>query len=612
MRTLAYPLKLFSRSLTWPLAALLLLAVMACGAATDTAPPAPANTTTPAVAPADTSPPEQSSSSQPSSSQPPSSAGDAAAMQPTAVAQPATAVQPTAVAQPTPAPAQESVTGRNDVIIVLDDEPPGLNTYHHSQGGRIHRENLNDPLGWFDKDNRQLVALSPYTGWEQVGPDRWRLNLREGVKFHNGEIWNGESAAWNFTNASGNRQIGSNSSVGYTGTHRGEAVDEKTVDVICDVACPIFVSTAVVMGALAPEWYDNNPEDVTTRDNVGLGPYRLVEWLPGISITTEAYPDYVPNPAVPGAQTPIIQEVTWLWRGEPTVRSAMVQAGEADLAYRLGLSNRDSVPVFQSSSRGTVNFILFDNIWNPLLRDRNMRLAMVHGWDCQEMVEVLLENTTTCRGSVAFPGVLGATEKNVAPREYNPALVTEYLEKAGYNGEEIRLISRPVNWPNQQELFEALTSYWRELGINITLTLPEISVRNAVRDCGIDLVTPEVTEERWLITAEPTTCDHADMVETNKNLDSLDYSRFLSDVFSCESNRSRICDPRMEELRVEALGATGERRKELMETLADLVYDEAWIMGMFDITAHFGKVEELNWEPRGFDDRIRVSTMSWK
>ena len=83
-------------------------------------------------------------------------------------------------------------------------------------------------------------------------------------------------------------------------------------------------------------------------------------------------------------------------------------------------------------------------------------------------------------------------------------------------------------------------------------------------------------------------------------------------MFSCESNRSRICDPRMEELRVEALGATGERRKELMEAIGDLVYDENWIMGLFEITAHFGKVEDLNWEPRGFDDRIRVSTMSWK
>ena len=43
-----------------------------------------------------------------------------------------------------------------------------------------------------------------------------------------------------------------------------------------------------------------------------------------------------------------------------------------------------------------------------------------------------------------------------------------------------------------------------------------------------------------------------------------------------------------------------------------MIHDEYLIMGLFDITANFGKVEELNWEPRGFDDRIRVSVMSWK
>ena len=605
MRALDRVYKLPGKGLAWPLVFLLLLAAVACGTSATSEPD-------PTAAPATANQsPSTTETSAPVSSAPDSMSPAANSTGATSTGSSA-APAPTVAAQPTAPPVEPSATGRDDVIIVLDDEPPGLNTYHHSQGGRVHRENLNDPLGWFDKDNRELVPLSPYTGWEQLEPNRWRLSLREGVKFHNGEAWNGESAAWNFTNASGNREIGSNSSVGYTGTHRGEAVDEHTVDVICDVACPIFVSTAVVLGALAPEWYTNNPEDVTTRDNVGLGPYRLVEWDPGISITTEAYPDYVPNPDVPEAQMPIIQEVTWLWRGEPTVRAAMISTDEADLAYRLGLANRDGVPVFLSSSRGTVNFVLFDSVWNPALKDRNMRLAFAHGWNCEEVVEILLENTTTCRGSVAFPGVLGATEKNVTPREYNPTLAKELMEKAGYNGEEIRLISRPVNWPNQQELFEAIVSYWQEIGINVTLTLPEISVRNAVRDCGIGLVSPEITTERWLITAEPTTCDHADIVETNKNLDSLDYSRFLNDVFSCESNRSRICDPRMEELRVEALGATGERRKELMEAIGDLVYDENWIMGLFEITAHFGKVEDLNWEPRGFDDRIRVSTMSWK
>ena len=115
-----------------------------------------------------------------------------------------------------------------------------------------------------------------------------------------------------------------------------------------------------------------------------------------------------------------------------------------------------------------------------------------------------------------------------------------------------------------------------------------------------------------MITGEPTTCDHADMIETNKNMDSKDFARFLNDVLSCESNRSRICDQKMEDLRTRGMGAVGEERKQILESIGDMIHDEYLIMGLFDITANFGKVEELNWEPRGFDDRIRVSVMSWK
>ena len=150
MQISARSLKFSARGLTWPLAVLLLLAAIACGTAATQETSAPVDTAAQAAgapAPADTSAPAQSSSSP----------EPAAAMQPTAVAQPAATVQ-------------ESETGRDDVIIVLDDEPPGLNTYHHSQGGRIHRENLNDPLGWFDKDNRELVPLSPLHRLGANGP----------------------------------------------------------------------------------------------------------------------------------------------------------------------------------------------------------------------------------------------------------------------------------------------------------------------------------------------------------------------------------------------------------------------------------------------------------
>ena len=38
------------------------------------------------------------------------------------------------------------------------------------------------------------MPTSATTSWEKIDEDTWRFNLREGVKFHNGEAWNVDAA----------------------------------------------------------------------------------------------------------------------------------------------------------------------------------------------------------------------------------------------------------------------------------------------------------------------------------------------------------------------------------------------------------------------------------
>ena len=103
---------------------------------------------------------------------------------------------------------------------------------------------------WIDSTNFEVVPLSGVESWSQVDPDRWRFNLREGVAFHNGEAWNAEAVAWNL-DLNGRPDIGG----GYSFHQKitGEAVDELTVDVVCEKACPIFPRTAIFTVFQAPE-----------------------------------------------------------------------------------------------------------------------------------------------------------------------------------------------------------------------------------------------------------------------------------------------------------------------------------------------------------------------
>src|ERR671914_340842 len=116
--------------------------------------------------------------------------------------QPADAAQPTITATavpaatPAPTPAVEAQPARNDIKIVLAAEPPGLDMFltSGSEHSTIYRENLTDKITWVDKETKELVPLSGFSGWESVAPERWRFFLREGVKFHNGEEWNAAAA----------------------------------------------------------------------------------------------------------------------------------------------------------------------------------------------------------------------------------------------------------------------------------------------------------------------------------------------------------------------------------------------------------------------------------
>ena len=568
--------------------------------------------------------------------------GGAAEPPPAAPAAAPAAAQPTATpipdATPTPAPTATPLpadvgTARDSIVLVVPEEPVNLNSFL-SIGGSLYasitRANLQDPLTWQSGDDLRIVPTTATTGWEKIDGDTWRFNLREGVKFHNGEAFNADAAVLSMNNNGSPTSDGG--SINYTGPHTSVKVDDYTVDLTCQDDCPIFPNTAFFLGFEAPEWTANTPEEDRAGISIGLGPYQLVEWNPGVSITQEAYADYVPVGDHFEFQKPFIQNVEWQWRGEPTVIAAMIQTGEADMGWDVGVEQTENLPreMLRFGSSAETYAFTMNTVWHPELKKKPVRQAIAHAVNCQEIAETLYGGFTTCRGNIIWPGIIGATEANTAPYEYNPERSRQLLEEAGYNPEnKITLISRGQRVAKQTEVSEAIHAYLNEVGINFEFQIVEPSIRSARTKCGIGKAVLEVIADsgRDPETTEPTRDDIAaaiakggaacdgtqgiQMVGNQPSNETLDFGRQLRYYMSCTSIRSHVCDPSEGGIQDQidgALAASGDERQQKLQVLADRFREDVFFLPLFDLPVIYAVDPKINWEPR-LDPTIRVSTI---
>jgi ABC-type transport system substrate-binding protein len=307
----------------------------------------------------------------------------------------------------------------------------------------------------------------------------------------------------------------------------------------------------------------------------------------------------------------------------------MVKTGEADLAFDVGVDVIDSLKPEQIKSGSSAEVFAFwiNTLWHPELKKTKVRQAIVHAINCQEIVDSLYRGLPACRGNIIWPGVVGATERNTAPYEYNPDLSRQLLQEAQYNPKNVIKITGRADWiPKQVEVYEAMDSYLDEVGINAEINVVEASVRSDMRQCAIGKAVSEVLEAKGLDPETATAtladmqaaldkggadCPTADLLESPISSNNLDFSRNATAYLNCLRPVSFVCDPSpggLQEKLEPGLAASGVERQRLLVELADRAHDEVLFLPLFETPVIYALDPKLNFEPR-FDRRIRVSSM---
>jgi peptide/nickel transport system substrate-binding protein len=547
---------------------------------------------------------------------------------PTAAPVPTAGFAPAPTVLPTARPTQV-VAKRTDITVVINVEPPNPDIFLATTAYPYHI-GLNVVPG---------VALlgpdfvdTPTAGIESFKmetPNRWVFKLTPGVKFHNGEPWDAAAAKFSI-DFHGDVKKGSQAFSNVDTSH-GEVIDPMTVAWVCDkIACPVLLRYASYHTFQAPAWYQNTPADQRNAEGriIGWGPYQFKEWKKGESYTIEQFPGYVEPKGRFIAQRGSIKTAKYVWRNEELVRSAMVETGEADLAFNLdGTTFADRINKSANgktvrANTGETYTLNVDTIWDPFLKDLKVRQALAHAVDCPAMALALFGPLSKCHSGPNGPGVLGINETNTKPiYTYNVAKAKQLLQESGYTAtganvesrHQIHVWNRQGRYPKDVEVGEALAAYWKEAGINVKVNVVDDAIWQTKHLTGPGRILAAGGTIESVATSKPPAPNNASpgMVMFAPGGELFDFGRQLSFYMSCGSNRGKNCDPVRQKQTDAALSAIGAEREKLMTAAYDEFATSLLHLPFMDIVGVWGVNKDLDYIDMPGGRRIQINTAHW-
>lgn len=425
------------------------------------------------------------------------------------------------------------------LTVVVTDEPKSLDPCDTDLSGnsRVMHNNITEALvNLSPKDGSVVPSLA--TSWRQVDSLTWEFKLREGVTFHDGKVFDAQAvvaALKRGQDPSLACEVGLATLKGIKLT--AEAVNPTTLRIKTDVVEPILPNKMSALDIGSPA----TPGDGKTRAPAGTGPYKLAAWTPGQSVTLTAYDGY-------WGDKPAIKNATIIWRAESAVRAAMVDTGEAQIAYEI--APQDGTTGQDHAFPNAETSLLRIDAQVPPLNDKRVREALNLAIDRDGLVGTVFHKDAQKAMQVVPPSVFGFNP-DIPVWTYDPKKAKALLAAAKADGvpvdKEIVIYGRIGIYPNSSESLEAIQAMLADAGFNARLEMLETSPWLK------RLLKPWEKERQPSILQTQIDNTEGDAVFTLPN-------RFTSD-----GNQSTIADAKLDKLIADASKSTGDERKKMFQ-----------------------------------------------
>ena len=497
--------------------------------------------------------------------------------------------------------ATQAAEADKTVTVVMSEEPEGLDgcNSNRSTVGRVAKQNIVETLTEIDPDDGSITPRLA-TSWKKVNDTTWRFELRKGVKFHDGAPFNAANAVIAIARTMNTGKKGTDAARGTGGLDcetrtksfgdlklTAKAVSEYTLEISADKPVPILPTRMGVVSLSSP----NTPNDKLVLHPVGTGPYVFDHWTAGQEIVLKRFPGY-------WGKQPEVETGRYIWRTESTVRAAMVEVGEADIAPNIAVQDATKPDMDFSYPNSETTRLRLD-ISRPPLDDHRVRMALRYAFDRDALRGTILSKDISNATQIVVPSINGHNPA-IKVVEYNPAKAKALIAEARAAGvkvdTELEIVGRINIYPNATETMEVMMSMFQAVGFKVKLRMLEVGE-------WLNYLTKPYAEDRGPILLQ---AQH-----DNNNGDAV-FSVF--NKFACGGAQSTVCDKALDARIAAASTLSGDaRRKEWQEIMRIINEDIASDVWMYHMVGYSRVGKRINFKPSiSTNSELHLATITFK
>jgi peptide/nickel transport system substrate-binding protein len=408
-------------------------------------------------------------------------------------------------------------------------------------------DNIFSKLITMDESGRFVGELA--TSWQQNDPKTWTFDLVSNAVFHNGEKLTAQDVKYTFERIL-NPKTASSYASSYISIDTIEVVSPtKVVFHLKEPFAPFLTNLAQngeIVNQKAIEAAD------PTRNPVGTGPFKFVEWVQGDHITLRKSTTYFR----PGR--PYLDGIVFKFLAVDQSRIQGLQAGTLDWVDAVPLNQltalkKNKAYTYVTSARAGIPDFLAMNTSTAPFDNKALRQAVAAAVDRKEILEIAYFGAGEA-GTMEVPSG-SEWHGGTPPYQSGPDLTVakQKMVEAGYpNGLTVTYLSLP-QYPELQTTGVVLRDQLKKIGINVELQQLEVTVwfdRYAKGNY-------QMTSAYWSGTIDPDNFYSTQLVTGSPN------------------NDCKYSNPKVDALVARARSATDDKeRKSLYEQIRTIVWED--------------------------------------